>query len=242
MWGNGQSVVGRQQGPLACPVVQRSLPGALSGRRRSRRGAAGRDCQATARGFLSKPFARSPESIDFWTASEPPPPRRFDFVHDPELRPVLEQAYTDSRRALDQGDYDAALRHFLRNPGGHRDRRAGTQGAECAGCRGCARREDCRLVIRDAARRRREGGTHSRRVRPAAGSRADVSRSRQCRRERSEGNSFRARCATGWTGASRGDERSESRPVDPSGMPVRRAVNLPGPGGTPVAMDRGCHR
>jgi hypothetical protein len=36
-------------------------------------------------------------------------PRRFDFVHNPELRPVLEQAYTDGRRALDKGDYDLAL-------------------------------------------------------------------------------------------------------------------------------------
>ena len=44
------------------------------------------------------------------SASSPAPaPRRFDFVHDPELRPVLEQAYPDSRRALEQGDYDAAL-------------------------------------------------------------------------------------------------------------------------------------
>ncbi len=44
------------------------------------------------------------------SSSEPPPVRRFDFVHDPELRPVVEQAYADSRRAFDQGDYDAALR------------------------------------------------------------------------------------------------------------------------------------
>jgi hypothetical protein len=43
-------------------------------------------------------------------SSEAPPPRRFDFVHNPELRPVVEQAYTDSRRALEQGDYDLALR------------------------------------------------------------------------------------------------------------------------------------
>src|SRR5271165_1316787 len=42
-------------------------------------------------------------------SSEAPAPRRFDFVHDPELRPVLDQAYTDSRRALDQGDYELAL-------------------------------------------------------------------------------------------------------------------------------------
>jgi hypothetical protein len=39
-----------------------------------------------------------------------PPPRRFEFVHNPDLRPVVEQAYTDSRRALEQGDYDLALR------------------------------------------------------------------------------------------------------------------------------------
>jgi len=42
-------------------------------------------------------------------SSETPPPRRFGFVHNPELRPVLEQAYTDGRRALEQGDYDLAL-------------------------------------------------------------------------------------------------------------------------------------
>ncbi len=39
-----------------------------------------------------------------------PTPRRFDFVHNPELRTVIEQAYTDGRRALEQGDYDLALR------------------------------------------------------------------------------------------------------------------------------------
>jgi hypothetical protein len=44
------------------------------------------------------------------SSSEPPRVRRFDFVHDPELRPVVEQAYADSRRAFDQGDYAMALR------------------------------------------------------------------------------------------------------------------------------------
>jgi hypothetical protein len=39
-----------------------------------------------------------------------PAPHRFDFVHNPELRPVVEQAYTDSRRALEQEQYDVALR------------------------------------------------------------------------------------------------------------------------------------
>jgi hypothetical protein len=38
-----------------------------------------------------------------------PPPRRFEFVHNPEIRPVLERAYADSRSALEQGDYDLAL-------------------------------------------------------------------------------------------------------------------------------------
>jgi hypothetical protein len=43
-------------------------------------------------------------------SSEAPPPRRFEFVHNPELRPVLEQAYIDSRRTLEGGNYDLALR------------------------------------------------------------------------------------------------------------------------------------
>ena|ERR1039458_8260404 len=41
--------------------------------------------------------------------AEAPPPRRFEFVHNPELQPVVEQAYTDSRRALEQQDYNLAL-------------------------------------------------------------------------------------------------------------------------------------
>ena len=42
-------------------------------------------------------------------SSQAPHPHRFDFVHNLELRPVVEQAYTDSRLALEQGDYDSAL-------------------------------------------------------------------------------------------------------------------------------------
>ncbi len=42
-------------------------------------------------------------------SQEAPPSRRFDFVHNPEIRPVLEQAYSDGRRALEQGDYELAL-------------------------------------------------------------------------------------------------------------------------------------
>jgi hypothetical protein len=40
---------------------------------------------------------------------EAPPPHRFDFVHNAELRPVVEQAYTDSRRALEDRNYDRSL-------------------------------------------------------------------------------------------------------------------------------------
>jgi hypothetical protein len=43
-------------------------------------------------------------------ASENVPPRRFEFVHNTELRQVLEQAFTDSRLAMEQGDYDLAMR------------------------------------------------------------------------------------------------------------------------------------
>jgi hypothetical protein len=38
-----------------------------------------------------------------------PLPHRFDFVHNVELRPVLEQAYADGRDALEQGSYGVAL-------------------------------------------------------------------------------------------------------------------------------------
>jgi len=38
-----------------------------------------------------------------------PLPRRFEFVHNAELRPVLEQAYIDSRDALEQSRFGTAL-------------------------------------------------------------------------------------------------------------------------------------
>jgi len=42
-------------------------------------------------------------------SSEAPPPHRFDFVHNPEIRPVVEQAYIESWRAFEEGHYDLAL-------------------------------------------------------------------------------------------------------------------------------------
>jgi len=42
-------------------------------------------------------------------SSAGPEPRRFEFVHNPELRPIVEQAYTDCRHALEHGDYNLAM-------------------------------------------------------------------------------------------------------------------------------------
>jgi len=49
------------------------------------------------------------DSAALLASSSAPAPRRFDFVHNPELRPVLEQAYGDGIRALEHGDYREAL-------------------------------------------------------------------------------------------------------------------------------------
>ena len=39
----------------------------------------------------------------------PPRPRQFEFVHNAELRPVLEQTFADSRDALERGEFGLAL-------------------------------------------------------------------------------------------------------------------------------------
>jgi hypothetical protein len=45
-----------------------------------------------------------------WTAgSAAPPPRRFEFVHDATLRPVLETAYLESKQAFEEGRFNTAL-------------------------------------------------------------------------------------------------------------------------------------
>jgi hypothetical protein len=51
------------------------------------------------------------ELNDSASPAAPPAPRRFDFVHNTELRPVLEQAYIDSRDALEQGRFGTAMIH-----------------------------------------------------------------------------------------------------------------------------------
>jgi hypothetical protein len=42
-------------------------------------------------------------------SAEGPAPHRFDFVHNPEIRPVVEEAYIDSRRALEEKRYEEAF-------------------------------------------------------------------------------------------------------------------------------------
>jgi hypothetical protein len=43
------------------------------------------------------------------STSAPPRPRRFEFVHNAELRPVLERAFDDSRAAFERGEFALAL-------------------------------------------------------------------------------------------------------------------------------------
>jgi hypothetical protein len=43
-------------------------------------------------------------------SAEAQEPHRFDFVHDPDLRPVLEQAFIDSRRAFEGGDFERVMK------------------------------------------------------------------------------------------------------------------------------------
>jgi hypothetical protein len=55
--------------------------------------------------------AKSLSDMDEVTASSgaAPSPRHFDFVHNADLRPVLERAFADSRAALERHDFGVAL-------------------------------------------------------------------------------------------------------------------------------------
>ncbi len=55
-------------------------------------------------------LSQSDEAPVIAASSQAPAPHRFDFVHNLELRPVLEQAFADSNRAFEAQDYDAAMR------------------------------------------------------------------------------------------------------------------------------------
>ncbi len=190
-------------------------------------------------------------------AREAPPPHRFDFVHNPDLRPVVEQAYLDSRRALEQENYDLALRtscgileaivtDALAHKGLGALAAAGApEGnvadwsfntrlavAERTGLirNGCARLPAVARTYRDHTDADGESGAKA--------------------------TDFRARCATGQASTSRRNERSGSRPIEvverrasrPSSItvagrtPGSPSLNLPDLAGTLVVLDRHCHR
>jgi hypothetical protein len=54
-------------------------------------------------------LTRTDDGAIITASSQAPAPHRFDFVHNLELRPVLEQAYSDSRSALEQEQFELAL-------------------------------------------------------------------------------------------------------------------------------------
>ncbi|MGA7218108.1 MAG: hypothetical protein WBX38_07330, partial [Candidatus Sulfotelmatobacter sp.] len=52
-------------------------------------------------GLAATTLSQSGESAITSASSEQPAPRRFEFVHKSEIRPVLEQAYADGRSAME---------------------------------------------------------------------------------------------------------------------------------------------
>ena len=79
---------------------------------RAAQGAAPADIVQQLLGVLGQAVAslsRSEDAAIVSASAEQPAPRRFEFVHNPEIRPVLEQAYADSRTALEKGGFDLAM-------------------------------------------------------------------------------------------------------------------------------------
>ena len=64
---------------------------------------------ASVSGMSDSAIVSGPSSELSSAPSDAPARRRFEFVHNPELRPIVEQAYADSRRAVEQKEYDVAL-------------------------------------------------------------------------------------------------------------------------------------
>jgi hypothetical protein len=52
------------------------------------------------------------DSVRFASTSPPAEPHRFDFVHNAEIRPILERTYSESRSALEQDNFDLAMRSY----------------------------------------------------------------------------------------------------------------------------------
>jgi hypothetical protein len=49
------------------------------------------------------------DEVDVASSMAAPAARRFEFVHDARLRPVLETAFAESGRALDEGDFTRSM-------------------------------------------------------------------------------------------------------------------------------------
>ena len=109
-------------------------------------------------------------------------PRRFDFVHNVDLRPIVEQAYTDSRRVFEEGNYELAMRtscgileaivtDALEHRGPNELARDGAPAGEIADWP-----FETRLAVAEEVFELsyREGGTDSWRVRPSAGACPEV--------------------------------------------------------------------
>src|ERR1700686_3507392 len=82
---------------------------------RAAQGAAPAEIVQQLLGVLGQAVASLSQSNDgaiVSASTQQPAPHKFDFVHSPEIRPVLEQAYADSRSALEKGDYEFALITF----------------------------------------------------------------------------------------------------------------------------------
>jgi hypothetical protein len=111
------------------------------------------------------------------SSTAPPATRRFEFVHGAQLRPILEQAFVDSGRALANGDFtlslrtscgileaiitdalehcglDPSIQSAIRNPQSAMTFEARIAAAERAGLirRGCARLPPVARAYRDVA-------------------------------------------------------------------------------------------
>ena len=49
------------------------------------------------------------DSVPATAAAVVAPPRRFDFVHNPQLRPILSEAFQDATRALEEGNFEPSF-------------------------------------------------------------------------------------------------------------------------------------
>ena len=126
------------------------------------------------------------DDVEAASSGAAPRPRRFEFVHNAELRPVLERAFDDSRDALERGEIPALaliLSCGVIEARAHRcarairNRRSAIRKPRSASAMTCASPTGHCAV---SARLNR--GADSQRLRPPAGAGADLPRAHRCRR------------------------------------------------------------